>query len=118
MKKQLYKLFFIAFMSFSFYNCSTSEISLEELEPVIERIAYTTDVKTIIDANCISCHVSGGQASFLPLVNYNQVKNEAEFGNLINSMNDALDPMPQSGLLSLQTRAIVEKWRADGFLEN
>ncbi|PWG05558.1 hypothetical protein [Polaribacter aquimarinus] len=119
MKKIIYKSIFISVISFGFYNCSTTVIPLEEEpEPVIEKITYNDNVKSIIDANCISCHISGGQASHYPLINYSQVKNSAESGNLISRMNDITRPMPQSGLLPAQTRAIIDKWKTDGFLEN
>ncbi|MGB0892450.1 MAG: hypothetical protein ACPGUU_08860 [Flavobacteriaceae bacterium] len=97
-------------------NCTTAEIPLTE-KPVTT-ITYQGNVKTIIDNNCTTCHVSGGVASFLTLVNYTEVRNSAENGTLIARMNDAANPMPQSGLLSAETRAVIEKWMADGFLEN
>jgi hypothetical protein len=119
MKKHLYKLTAFCFVSALFLSCSTTEIPLEEEpEPIIETVSYTADVKTIIDSNCISCHATGGQASFLPLVNYSQVKTAAETGSLISRMNNQAAPMPQGGLLSLQVRAVIDKWKADGFLEN
>lgn len=115
MKKNLFiSLVVLLFIS----SCSTTEIPLDVVAPVVTTITYDTDVKTIIDSNCISCHVTGGQASFLPLINYTQVKTAAESGSLIARMNNVASPMPQSGLLSAQTRAIIDKWKTDGFLEN
>lgn len=119
MKKNIYKSILISIISFGFYNCSTTVIPLEEEPaPIIEMVKYNNNVKTIIDANCISCHISGGQASFLPLVNYTQVKNAAESGNLINRMNSVTNPMPASGRVSADMLAVIDKWKADGFLEN
>jgi hypothetical protein len=46
------------------------------------------------------------------------VRRSAESGTLIESMNDVADPMPKSGLLSAQTRAVIDAWKVDGFLEN
>lgn len=99
-------------------SCTTSEIPLEPTEPITTTVSYNANVKVIIDNNCISCHINSGVASFLPLVNYNQVKTAAESGSLIARMNSIAAPMPQSGLLSTQTRAIIQKWKDDGFLEN
>lgn len=115
MKKTLFISFIILF---NFNSCTTSEIPLDSVEPILTTISYEADVKAIIDNNCISCHVSNGQASFLPLVNYTQVRTSAESGTLIERMNDIANPMPQSGLLSAQTRAIIDAWKANGFLEN
>jgi hypothetical protein len=119
MRLSQHKLLIISFISLYILGCTTTEIPLEEPPaPIIELVKYNTDVKTIIDTNCISCHITGGQASFLPLINYTQVKVAAENGPLIARMNNLVSPMPQSGLLSLEIRAIIDKWKADGFLEN
>ena len=113
------KPFFISLvLFFIFSRCTTTEIPIDIVEPILTTVTYDTDVKAIIDNNCISCHVTNGQASFLPLVNYTQVRRSAESGTLIESMNDVVDPMPKSGLLSAQTRAVIDAWKVDGFLEN
>ena len=111
-----YKFALLLFIGLLVTNCTTTVIPLTE-EPVTT-ITYDTYVKTIIDTHCISCHASGGVANFLPLVTYDEVRNSAENGTLIPRMNDAASPMPQSGLLPAETRAIIDKWRTDGFLEN
>ena len=115
MKKNL---FILLGLLLAISSCTTAEIPLENVEPVVTTVTYDTDVKAIIDNNCISCHVNSGVASFLPLVNYTQVRTSAESGMLIARMNSVVAPMPQSGLLSAQTRAIIDKWKTDGFLEN
>ncbi|WP_088324334.1 hypothetical protein [Polaribacter tangerinus] len=118
MKLSLIKLFTISFISIFIINCTTSESPLEEpVNPISTLVTYNKNVKTIIDNNCISCHISGGQAGFLPLINYTQVKNSAERGSLISRMNSITAPMPKSGLLPAQTRAVIDKWKEDGFLE-
>ncbi len=84
------------------------------------KTTYNKDVKTIIDNSCAtsSCHDSTNPASGLRLTNYAEVKSAAENRGMIERMNNANDPMPASGRLSSDTRAIIDKWKADGFLEN
>ncbi|OSY89059.1 hypothetical protein WH52_03360 [Tenacibaculum holothuriorum] len=84
------------------------------------KTTYVANVKTIIDNSCAtaSCHDATNPTAGLPLTNYTQVKNAAQNGNLIARMNSTANPMPQSGLLPTATRAIIDKWKTDGFLEN
>lgn len=103
---------------FSISSCTTAEIPLENTTPITKKIKYNPDVKTIITNNCLNCHGSQNPSAGLSLVNYNQVRASAENGNLISRMNDANNPMPPSGLLPSQTRAVMGKWVSDGYLEN
>jgi mono/diheme cytochrome c family protein len=116
MKKHLYAVLAIGLLMTA---CTTAEIPLEEEpDPILTTVTYISDVKTIIDNNCITCHGTVNPNAGLSLVSYAQVKNAAENGNLIPRMNNAISPMPPVGLLSVETRAIIDKWRDDGFLEN
>jgi len=116
MKKHLYTLLVIGLIMTS---CTTAEIPLEEdPDPILTTISYTAEVKLVIDNNCVTCHGTVNPNAGLSLTTYLQVKNAAENGNLIARMNNALNPMPPSGVLPTQTRAIIDKWRDDGFLEN
>lgn len=117
MKKQITSFFIFITIVF-LTNCTTAEIPL--IEPVTETITYTNNIKTIIDNNCLNCH---GQNNYnfiggIPLFIYSQVKTSAKSGTLIPRINDAANPMPQGGLLLPENRAIIEKWKTDGFLEN
>ncbi|MGB1041982.1 MAG: hypothetical protein ACPGU6_01180 [Tenacibaculum sp.] len=84
------------------------------------KTTYDKDVKTIINNSCATsaCHDATNPTAGLPLTNFSQVKNAAENGNLIARMNSSSNPMPASGRLSSSTRAIIDKWKEDGFLEN
>lgn len=115
-----YKLLTVSFFCLFAVNCTTTGIPLEEdPAPIIALVKYNTDVKTIIDNNCLNCHgTATPRIGGIPLFNYTQVREEAEFGSLINRMNSTTNPMPQSGILSAEKLAIIDKWKADGFLEN
>lgn len=118
MKLSTYKIILLFTLVLSLSDCTTTVIPLEEVTPILELVTYEKDVKTIMESHCTNCHINGGQASFLPLVNYTQVRNSAEFGNLIQRMNSTTNPMPSSGRLSAAILALIDKWEADGFLEN
>lgn len=109
----------IILTSVTMASCTTTEIPLDEVtDPIIELVTYTGDVKTIIDSNCIGCHGTSSPQAGLSLVTYQQVRTAAENGNLITRMNNATNPMPPSGILSANVRAIIDAWADDGFLEN
>lgn len=84
------------------------------------KTTYEKDVKTIINNSCAtsSCHDSTNPASGLRLTTYAEVKSAAQNRGMIERMNNANNPMPASGRLSSDTRAIIDKWKTDGFLEN
>ena len=117
MKKHLFS--FLVLSGFAMSSCTTTEIPLDEVvNPIVETITYVDDVKTIIDNNCTSCHGAVSPQAGLSLVTYQQVRNAAENGNLIPRMNNATNPMPPTGRLSAEVRALIDKWADDGFLEN
>ncbi|MDC1162329.1 hypothetical protein OAT18_02685 [Tenacibaculum sp.] len=97
-------------------NCTTAEIPLAGV-PVDKTITYTQDIQPIIFNNCLTCHSSVNPRNGLVLETHNQVKNSAQNGTLIARMNDVANPMPQSGLLTANKRALIDKWKADGYLE-
>ena len=111
MKKLLYILI-IALIA----SCTTAEIPLAGA-PVDRTITYAQDIQPIIFNNCLTCHSSVNPRNGLILETYSQVKNSAQNGTLIARMNDAANPMPQSGLLTADKRALVDKWKTDGYLE-
>lgn len=109
-------------------HCSkstTEDISAVNETPkdttTVSKITYKSHVKAIIDNSCISCHGASDPDAGLPLVSYAQVKQSAEKGSLIARMNDDNDPMPTidaGGKLPQATLNLIDKWKADGFLED
>ena len=78
-------------------------------------VTYTANIKSIIDANCVSCHSPGGQIGSVPLENYAQVSAKASaIKNRIEK--PAGDPlvMPKGGKLSQANIDLINKWIADG----
>jgi len=84
-------------------------------------ITYSKDVKSIIDANCISCHASGRSAAFRPLTTYAQVKAAVENSGLLNRIqlqSGQQGLMPQGGRMSQANIDLIVKWNTDGLKEN
>ena len=82
-----------------------------------DTVTYQTHISAVISNSCISCHGGSNPQGNLLLETYTQVRNAAENGTLIQRINDAADPMPTSGLLPAQTRALFDEWVQNGYLE-
>lgn len=76
---------------------------------------YTANIKAIIDANCVSCHRSGGENSGVLLQTYAQVSAKAA-DIKIRIEKPAGDPlvMPKGGKLSQSKIDLINKWIANG----
>ncbi len=109
------KIFYISIIAL-IISCTTAEIPLAGA-PVDRTVTYSQDIQPIMFNNCLTCHSSVNPRNGLILETYSQVKNSAQNGTLIDRMNDVANPMPQSGLLTADKRALVDKWKADGYLE-
>ncbi len=90
---------------------------ISDNKPIVLPVKYTTDIKPIIDNNCIGCHSAD---SFIkPLATYEQVKNNID-GILDRIQRPNGDPgkMPKGGSLSSTQINTFIKWKADGLTEN
>lgn len=128
--KNFKTIIYICLLGFFIIGCSSSsepEIVTPD-EPTdgsadsesAAKITYQDNVKTIIDNSCATsnCHDTTNPKAGLRLTNFSQVKEAASSGNLIARMNSSSNPMPIGGRLPSSTRDIIDKWKADGFLEN
>lgn len=111
-----------------FTSCSDSD-TVQEIETPTNpnptnpttAISYSKDVKSIIDANCISCHSSGRSAAFRPLTTYAEVKTAVENAGLLNRIqlqSGQQGLMPQGGRMSQANIDLIVKWNTDGLKEN
>lgn len=109
-------------LSITILSCSSSEVANED--PVVidptQKVTYEKDVKNIVNNSCAvsGCHTGSSPAAGISLNTYNQVRSQAENGNLIGRINSSSNPMPPSGQLPSATRSIIDQWKDDGFLEN
>ena len=104
-----------------FSGCTQSIIPGEYIEstiPIDSIVTYENQIRSIISQNCITCHSGSNPNGNLRLENYNQVRNASENGTLIQRINDAANPMPTSGLMSVSTRVLFDEWVNNGFIKN
>ena len=115
-------LIYASAMLILLFNCSSdSNDDLapkeEEIDPDPTAITYDANIKSIFSSNCTNCHGSqptnGAPTSY---TTYTQVKNSID--KIINRINNASNPMPQSGLMSQSLRDDIQQWKDDGLLEN
>lgn len=103
-------------------SCTKGFIPEDDITPTLptnqgDTVTYQIHISTVISNSCISCHGGSNPQGNLLLESYNRVRNSAENGTLIQRINDATDPMPPSGLLPAQTRALFDEWVQNGYLE-
>lgn len=124
------KIIALSLLVAAFASCSDSD-TYQDIEtppttgtpnpdPVVTS-SYTKNAKSIIDANCVSCHQSGRSASFRPLTTYAEVKAAVENGGLLNRIqlqNGQQGIMPQGGRMSQANIDVIVKWNTDGLKEN
>ena len=103
-------------------SCSNnSESDLIEDNNTPELVTYNSDIKTIIDNNCIVCHGNPPQnGAPMPLTTYENVKEAVLNRNLIDRISST-DPsylMPFGGQRLPQNLIdMVIQWEANGLLE-
>ena len=80
-----------------------------------DKPTYTTNIKPIIDNNCVSCHSPGGENSNVPLQTYDQVKAKASVIKVrIEKPSGDPQVMPKGGKLSQANIDLINKWIANG----
>lgn len=102
-------------------NCTKvviDESDTSELPPLADTVYYDPTIANIMSSNCVGCHSGSNPSSGVDLTNYSNVKFQTESGDLINRMNDPLNPMPPAGLVPAADRQKIDKWLEDGFKEN
>lgn len=122
MKMKIIKLIIGVCVIMYFMNSCTKAFIPEEEDPttiqIEETITYEKNIQPIIQNNCLTCHGSVNPSANLTLETFTQVNNAAQSRNLIQRLNNATNPMPPSGLLPAEQRALFDKWVQDGFLKD
>lgn len=118
--KKMYALFALTllFTLLLMNSCTEAIIPEDEATVITETVTYDEHIQSIVFNSCLTCHGSVNPSANLSLTTYSQVKNATQNGTLIQRINDASNPMPQSGLMSAEQRAYFDKWVTDGYLEN
>jgi hypothetical protein len=119
MKKRELTIIIVSILLFSCSNNSEDDLIIPD--SIITTKTYTNSVKSIVDANCISCHaaipVFGAPMS---LITYAQVKEALLNRGLLDRIsraNGAPGLMPTNSRLPQQTIDVVVQWNLDGLLE-
>lgn len=80
---------------------------------------YGVEIKKILQDNCNSCHVPGASAySGIPFATHAQLREVALNGKLVDRINNASAPMPQTGLMDKCSRLKIEAWVNAGAPDN
>ena len=114
-------------VSFIIASCSKSnEASLKNSSGGTDNcdtvnMTFAADIVPILQANCYSCHGNGLSQNGVSLDSYDQVKTQADNGNLIHVINHApgYPAMPQGApKLSDCTINKIKDWVDRGALNN
>ncbi|WP_394773872.1 cytochrome c [Flavobacterium sp.] len=115
MKKYIY----LSAIILSLYSCESNTYeSIEEPTVIVGKVTYATNVKSIIDENCIGCHASGGQ--LIPLTTYTEVKDALVNKKLLDRIqlqNGTSGQMPKAGRMAQDKINTILQWNIDGLLE-
>ncbi len=119
---KLQKLLIFFMMIFLLVSCTNDSDSDINDNQVPASITYTNSIKSIIDANCISCHgTSPTNGASISLKTYQNVKDaELNFGLIlrISKAQGAAGMMPNGGTRLPQSKIDeVINWKNNGFKE-
>ena len=114
-------LFKVLVLAIGIASCSNSSpADLVDATPLPAVVSYATNVKPIMDANCVSCH--GAVPNFgapNSLNTYQTVRQSIENGDLIQRINRQPSDfmlMPQGGPKLPQNKIdIIQRWIDQGF---
>lgn len=80
---------------------------------------YSVEIKKILEDNCNSCHISTSSTySGIPYETYDQFREVAQNGKLLDRINNQAAPMPQTGLMDKCNREKIEAWVKAGAPNN
>lgn len=102
---------------------SCTKTFIEEIEQPTtgispEDVNYVEHIEPIISNSCTTCHSGIAPSDGIDLTTYDNVRQQSEFGNLINRINDPINPMPTSGMMSASNRELFDHWNNNQFPEN
>lgn len=119
--KRIISIFAFILLLTTTYSCvNDSEADLAVPAPIL--VKYTTDVRPIIQGNCIPCHtdppVNGAP---MKLTTYDDVKYAVNNRGLLDRISrpqGAPGMMPNGGTRLPQAKIdIIKKWKEDGLME-
>jgi hypothetical protein len=113
--KGIYYCLILSFLIMICFQCTKETIDENgNGTVVVDSVFYDTDIKTIIEVNCIGCHSGTAPRGNLDLSTYSIVKFQTVSRDLIERINDSEYPMPVQGLMPADDRGAFDKWLKDG----
>ena len=88
----------------------------EKKTPIQDEVSYTNDIRPVVNNFCTTCHAGDDPEGEFVLTSYQDVRKHTEKGKLLKRINDADDPMPQSGLMPQYMRRLFQKWKDGGYV--
>lgn len=93
-------------------SCSSDD---DNIEVTPKEITYSKNIKTIMDNQCMACHIDPPiNGAPMHLVNYQAVKESVENRNLISKIEDGSMP-PGNNNLSPEEIQAIKDWKENGF---
>lgn len=82
-----------------------------------DEVSYSDEIRPIVANYCTTCHHGDDPDGGFALDTYQDVRGQLEKGDLLERINDELDPMPPAGLMSERQRALFKAWIDGGYIE-
>lgn len=116
--KFLYSFITILIITMILNSCESNTYSEIEKQTVNTNPTYQKDIKPIIESSCIDCHNNGSGIGGFSLLNYEDVKDVTDSGNLIFRIETAtgIKSMPLNGpKLSKSNIDLIKLWKANRY---
>jgi hypothetical protein len=111
------KIFLVLLCGTIIVSCESNTIQ-DVSGIVVSNPTYVTNIKPVIDANCIVCHYANGQYPNLGI--YNNVKDAAQNGDLLCRIDQSQacgSVMPPTGALPQATINMFKLWASQGYAQ-
>ncbi len=102
-----------SFILFSCVNDSEEDLVSVSNGPV----TFQATIRPIFENACNECHSNPPRNSApQPLVTLEEIRSNVENRDLLGRINSLSNPMPPAGLLPENTRALIQQWVDEGFV--
>lgn len=115
-------IFVLIAFAFIFFASCTEEDSLSLSDPnrnqEIGTITYATNIKNIIDGNCISCHGASNPSAGFNISTYANAKNNIDaIISRIDLQTGQSGIMPTSGRMGAVNIQMFKAWKTQGLIQ-
>ncbi len=111
------KLFVFPVLFLLFIGSCSTESDDDMIELSAKDVTYSATIKTIIDDNCLNCHVNPPlNGASMSLLTFENVRDAVMNRGLIGRVDDGSMPPVGNVLTSVQVQAIKD-WKSGGYQE-